>query len=67
MQKHSHSKCLPTLAHEGWERGLLARIPRRIKVGLKAIPPSDQLLQQLREANPKGDWESIDEDWEADG
>ena len=56
---------LPTLAHEGWERELLARIPRRIKVGLKAIPSSDQLWQQLRKANPKGEWENIDADWEA--
>ena len=56
---------LPTLANEGWEQELLARIPRRIKVGLKEIPSSDQLLQQLREANPKGDWDSTDENWEA--
>ena len=56
---------LPTLAHEGWERELLARIPRRIKVGLKEIPSSYQLLQQLREANPRGDRESIGKNWEA--
>ena len=56
---------LPTLANDGWQQELLARIPRQIKVGMKEIPSADQLLQQLREVNPSGDWESIDENWEA--
>ena len=36
---------LPSLANDGWQQELLARIPRQIKVGMKEIPSADQLLQ----------------------